>query len=285
MREAEFYPPEARMSNGTAQEATVTIGGATYQISSDDEYLEHVRGVFEPHTVKLLQTLATGTRTVLDVGANIGCTALLLSQLSQSVHAFEPSPTTFAFLRQNLLANGVGNVTAHNLGLGLEDGGAELTYSPSNRSGGFVSGRTRASGDHVRERISLRRLDTAVRELGLRSVDFIKIDVEGFEGQVLKGGADTLFRHRPLVVLELNHWCLNAFQRTSVPEFFDLLRAIFPVVLAVEGSIYRDLRSEGECYAVMYQHILHMKFQNVVAGFHKGQLADFVSRYQHRPLL
>jgi len=74
------------------------------------------------------------------------------------------------------------------------------------------------------------------------------------------------------VVLELNHWCLNAFQRTSIPDFLDLLRSMFPILLAVDGSNYMDLHDTSESYIVMYNHILHMRFPNILAAFEEGQL-------------
>lgn len=83
-----------------------------------------------------------------------------------------------------------------------------------------MSNLTQASTGHTTEKIVIRQLDELVNSLELQDIDFIKIDVEGFERHVLRGATKTLSSNRPVCVLELNHWCLNAFQRTSVPEFF-----------------------------------------------------------------
>jgi hypothetical protein len=63
--------------------------------------------------------------------------------------------------------------------------------------------------------------------------------------------------YRPIVVLELNHWCLNAFQRTSLPDFFDYLRSVFPVLLGSRWqSNYLNLHDDSnDTYIVMYHHI------------------------------
>lgn len=218
------------------REITVDIGGAKYVIASDDDYLQQIQNGFEPEMVKLFRTLATDSEMALDIGANIGCTALLFSGLSRKVYAFEPSKTTFSFLEMNISRSGKENIFIQNIGLGAEPGESTLTFAPSNRSGGFVSNQTQASAGHIVEKIVIRQLDEVVKSLNLRPIDFIKIDVEGFEGQVLRGAEQTISSNRPVVVLELNHWALNAFQRTSVPDFFDQLRSIFPILLAVEGS-------------------------------------------------
>ncbi len=266
---------------GVAKEATVDIGGKKYLITSDDDYLENIRRGFEPEMVRLFRNVASGSGVILDVGANIGCTALLFGELAKAVYAFEPSRTTYAFLERNISRSGHGNVFVQNIGLGSEPGEYPLTFAPSNRAGGFVSNQTRASAGHTVETITIRRLDDVVESLSLPKVDFIKIDVEGFEGHVLRGAARTLAAHRPTVVLELNHWCLNAFQRTSVPDFLDFLRSLFPVLLAVDGSNYLDLHDENDSYVVMYHHILHMRFPNILAACDESRLDKFRASYLH----
>ncbi|MFT7528546.1 MAG: FkbM family methyltransferase [Arenicella sp.] len=264
-----------------SKELTIDIGGTRYIIASDDDYIEHIRNGFEPEMVKLFKTLAANSKTILDIGANIGCTAILFAELSKKVYAFEPSPTTFAYLEKNISKSGRSNVLLQNIGLGSEQGESTLTFAPSNRSGGFVSNQTLASAGHTVEKIVIRQLDEVANSLDLQAIDFIKIDVEGFEGHVLSGAKKTLLSNRPIVVLELNHWCLNAFQRTSIPDFFDLLRSIFPILLAVDGSNYMDLHDENESYSVMYNHILQMRFPNIVAGFDETRLNHFRSLYEH----
>jgi len=265
----------------TAREIAVNIGGKNYSITSDDSYLEHIKNGFEPEMVQLFRTVASDSEVVLDIGANIGCTALLFGQLSKIVYAFEPSKTTFAFLERNISRSGLTNIFLQNIGLGSEQGESTLTFAPSNRSGGFVSNQTQASAGHTVEKIVIRQLDTIVNSLNLKKINFIKIDVEGFEGHVLCGATQTLSSYKPVVVLELNHWCLNAFQRTSIPDFFDFLRSIFPILLSVDGSNYMNLHDESDCYTVMYHHILHMRFPNIVGAFSEDRLHLFRKFYQH----
>lgn len=267
----------------TSRDEIIDIGGKKYTITSDDDYLENIKNGFEPETVSLFKTLASGSNVALDVGANIGCTALLFGALSKMTYAFEPSPTTFAFLKSNISRSGLNNIVPLNMGLGDEPGESTLTFAPSNRSGGFVSNLTMASSGHTVEKIIIRQLDEVVQSLNISGVDFVKIDVEGFEGHVLRGARQTLNLYKPVVALELNHWCLNAFQRTSVPEFFDLLRSLFPsILLAVDGMNYLDLHDPSESYIVMYHHILHMRFPTIIGAFEENRLNKFRSEYQHQ---
>src|ERR1019366_3340422 len=113
-----------------AREVNVDIGGKNYTMISDDDYLGQMGSAFEPDMVKLFRTVAGDSEVVLDVGANVGCTALLFGQLSRSVYAFEPSRTTFAFLKQNIARAGLKNVFPQNIGLGAEPGEYSLTFAP-----------------------------------------------------------------------------------------------------------------------------------------------------------
>ena len=266
---------------GVEREVRVGIGRENYTITSDDNYLEHIANDFEPDMVQLFTAVASDSEVILDVGANIGCTALLFGGLARSVYAFEPSPTTFAYLEKNISRSGLKNIFLQNMGLGAEAGEYTLTFAPSNRSGGFVSNQTQASTGHTIEKIVIRQMDEVLKSLNVSRVDFIKIDVEGFEGHVLRGATQTVAAYRPVVVLELNHWCLNAFQRTSIPDFFDLLRSMFPILFAVDGLTYLNLHDTSDSYIVMYHHILHMRFPNVLAAFDETSLVRFMSLYQH----
>jgi FkbM family methyltransferase len=271
--EAAPVPPPGAEAGAGERSVTTRIGAKTYRIVSDDNYLEHIKGEFEPAMVTLFASLLREGDCVLDVGANIGCTSLLFSQVARQVFSFEPSPTTFTLLQKNLAAAEAHNVVAANLGLGNSEGSFELTFAPNNRSGGFVSNLTTASRGHQVEAIHIVPGDAYLRGAHIEQVDFIKIDVEGFERHVIEGLADTLARCKPVVVLELNHWCLNAFQRTSVPDFFDFLRGVFPYLYAVDGAEVRNLHDPNDSYDVMYQHIAHnFRFANLVGAFNESRV-------------
>jgi FkbM family methyltransferase len=263
------------------RELPVKIGDEYYNMISDDDYLDYVSNDFEPEMVALFKILAVNSKNLLDIGANIGCTALLFSKLAENVWAFEPSPSTFSLLEENINRSGLSNIHPQNIGLGAQQCESTITFAPSNRSGGFISDQTQASKGHATETVVIDKLDEFVCSQGVKDIDFIKIDVEGFEGQVIRGGEASILKNKPLVVLELNHWCLNAFQRTSIPDFFDHLRSVFPILLAVDGMNYLDIHDESDNYNIMYHHIIHMRFPNIIAAFNEEQLGEFRTKYDH----
>lgn len=180
---------------GIPREIVVNIGGKNYPIVSDDNYLEHIKNGFEPETVGLLRAAAGKSKVILDVGANIGCTALLFGESAEKVYAFEPAQTTYGFLKKNILTSQFKNIFPQNMGLGAEQGEFELTTSLFNRSGAYVSNRTQASTGHVIEKIVIRKMDEVLAALKVSKVDFIKIDVEGFEGMCYAVGRKRFLLH------------------------------------------------------------------------------------------
>jgi hypothetical protein len=65
------------------REAMVDIGGKSFMMVSDDEYLDHIHQGFEPDMVRLFRTLVASSDIVLDIGTNIGCTAILFGDLAK----------------------------------------------------------------------------------------------------------------------------------------------------------------------------------------------------------
>lgn len=231
----------------------------------------------------LFKTLIKKDFTVFDIGANIGCTSILFGELSAKVVSFEPVLRTFDFLNKNISAAGLKNILTHNYALGSASGESEITFSPFNRGGAFVSNRINyeVSDGGVTEKIKIEPLDEMFKNLGVPRIDFIKIDVEGFEKEVITGSSATINKFKPIIVLELNHWCLNAFQRLSVPDFFDFLQSTFPVLFAIEGMSYANLHDESDIYEVLSNHILNFKYSNIIAAFDNNQLGTFFDIFHH----
>ena len=149
--------------------------------------------------LRLLPFLVPPGCTAIDVGANKGIYTLALSALAGQVHAFEPNPLMVARLGKGLPAN----VRLHHLALSDRAGKATLAVPRTSKGRlGHVGGSLRAdkAGTNT-EKFSVQseRLDT----FDIHGLGFIKIDVEGFEEQVLAGATGTLARERPVIQIEL----------------------------------------------------------------------------------
>lgn len=146
----------------------------------------------------------------LDVGAYFGWYALNVARERPRarVIAFEPVPSSQALLEENRARNRLPNVRLARAAVGAEAGEAEMELPPTANGG---SARL-AAGDGAaeRRRVPVTTLDATVEAQGLVRVDLVKIDVEGAEVEVLRGAAETLRRHRPRLLVELNPTALRA---------------------------------------------------------------------------
>lgn len=129
----------------------------------------------------------------LDVGANIGNHSIYFSRHFKGVHAFEPHPVTFRILEIN--ASLYTGITVHNVALSDRCGQAHLVENPVNLGGSRIGAASNSSAV-----ISLQRLDDF--EIDRSQISLIKLDVEGHEANVLRGGVETLRQSMPIVLFE-----------------------------------------------------------------------------------
>jgi FkbM family methyltransferase len=143
--------------------------------------------------------------TIVDAGANVGIFAVMASRLVGErgvVAAVEPTPSSFRLMKRNLSLNGCTNVKPIMAALGEKDSIGRLNiYGDSVINSFFVWGKTERSVHHSIP-VHVRALDDLMHELGLNSLDVLKIDTEGYELPILKGGIETIRRLRPYIVGE-----------------------------------------------------------------------------------
>ncbi len=150
-----------------------------------------------------LYSLVKPGMTVLDIGANIGETSMAFSKLTGSagkVFSFEPDPETFKRLSDHLALNKCSNVTPVNKGLGKEEGEMLLEEGENNSGGNRIApGQQHNKG----KKITLTTLDKFSSLQPFKQINFIKIDVEGYEHHVLLGAEETIGKHKPTFFIEL----------------------------------------------------------------------------------
>jgi FkbM family methyltransferase len=123
------------------------------------------------------------------------------------VLAIEPAPRSAAALESTLAANALSHAEIVRCAIGDHDGIAQFAV-PVVTSARTDTGTARigpARGGQDALQVPLRSLDSLAAERDLAQLDLIKIDVEGYERQVLDGAAAILHRHRPVLVIETGH--------------------------------------------------------------------------------
>jgi FkbM family methyltransferase len=216
---------------------TGAINGRSIVLDLDEmvDAKAFVAGAYDRRGLGLMhRIMATiGCRTALDIGANIGNHSAFFRDWAAQVYAFEPNPPIFARLHSWIVANRMYNVVPIGCGLSNRNdlmtiyahpGQAHLTTLEM-REGAIEAG-------HVPVRVG----DELLQERAIKDVNFIKLDVEGHEFEVLQGLRETVARERPVIVTE--------FEALSIRKFGSLagLQSALPYYRFF-GTSRRSLRS------------------------------------------
>ncbi|MFM7079569.1 MAG: FkbM family methyltransferase, partial [Bacteroidota bacterium] len=156
------------------------------------------------------------------IGANIGQTALEFAKLSGKgsiVLAFEPHPGNFAAAKTNMALNDFSNIKLLNIGLGSNKTKLPITTCDHNSGSNKIASESNSNTTVV----DIEKLDDILEIKNLTKVDLIKIDVEGFEMEVLKGAELTIRKFNPILFIELDDNNLKN-QKSSANELVIFLK-------------------------------------------------------------
>lgn len=146
------------------------------------------RGTYQYHKLEAALQYVRHRRCALDIGMHVGLWAMHLVKRFDFVVGFEPVEDHIKCLSANMA--GVTNYQVHHCALGDHTGSVGLKFMPGSTGSTQV-----VEGGHG---VSLRQLD----EFVFKVIDFIKIDVEGYEWHVVTGGEQLIRKHRPVIILE-----------------------------------------------------------------------------------
>jgi FkbM family methyltransferase len=160
-----------------------------------------IHGDYGVNETAVIQRLVKSHDVVFDIGAHVGYFTLLASRIAAmgKVFSFEPLPANLAYLRRHVRANGLSNVTVFAAAVGRRSGRQSFDLA----AGGTGRGRLAAAGAAPLE-VQVVSLDELMDGGRVQAPDFIKMDVEGAEGDALRGAARMLARFHPRILLSLH---------------------------------------------------------------------------------
>lgn len=153
--------------------------------------------------ISFVRNLLKPGMNVIDIGASYGVyTTTMAKRIGPQgrLWAIEPARATMELLQQSVETNHLDNIQLIQAALSDHDGSATLNHSANSELNALAS-EVGATG----ETIVLRTLDSCAGDLGWRDIDFIKLDVEGAEANVVTGGMAFLQRESPLIMYEVKH--------------------------------------------------------------------------------
>lgn len=242
---------------------TNKIGRQMWVWDSDSFYTQRLRaGPYQKQNLLHLRELCPNPRKIIDIGMNIGMNTWEYATFAQEVIGFEPVPTTYQVALDNIALNinhqdsstgwwelpdgtwasllPTAKITTHNVALGPVAGTVEM-HIKKNDGHNRVSndGYSTVTGKAVKVNTGYQRV--SVPQLTLDSynytdVDIIKIDVEGYELQVLEGATQTIANNRPIVQIECVETQPRAFGKT-IQDLMDYFNTRNYVITTADGVV------------------------------------------------
>ena len=156
---------------------------------------------WESSKLKIFQKYIKSGDIVADIGANIGYYTLLFSRIVNDgkVYAFEPETANFDLLNRNIEENNIENVNTSKLAISDKPKNVKLYFGEKTHGGGSIIGYQKEYGSEI---INTTTLDDFFKG---KNIDFLKLDVEGSEFNILKSGKETLKKVRCIVTEFVPH--------------------------------------------------------------------------------
>ncbi len=214
-----------RQAQLTATIAALDLRVRAYSRDFTGRHL-YKRGTYEPELTEYVfrHLPLRDDAVILDIGANLGWYSMLLARRSPHfrIHAFEPEPRNLALLRQNLQQNAITNVTVHAVAVAERNGTMQLfPYHEKNMGRHSLVPQSGCAPIDVQTVVIDELLEA--QRIPPDAVDFVKIDVEGYELPALRGAAK-LLAARPVVLAEFAPKYMRR-AGTEPKAFLDLMQS------------------------------------------------------------
>ncbi len=183
-------------------------------------YVVREQGDWFEDEIKFLRRLLQPGQKVIDIGANYGIYTLTTAKLvgpSGRVWAFEPASSTAELLAASIATNNYSHVVLERSALSSTTGTAQLSLNSNSELNELVRAEQFAGES---ETVPLVTLDAAMETHGWKGIDFVKIDAEGEESNILRGGLNFLATESPLIQFEVTAG--NTLHLDLVQEFYAL---------------------------------------------------------------
>lgn len=200
------------MQRNARREVFATRDGIRYRLDLSEIIDANIyyRGVHEPRSTATVKRMVRPTAIALDIGANCGYYTLMLAKLVGNdgiVVAFEPTQWALGRLHENINLNGFSNIVVEKIA--LSDTSENRLISSDEMAFRASWTLDRRSSHHGTERVTFERLDDYLKRSGLARVDFMKIDVDGYELRVIRGAKAVIEQFKPSLLIEIGKYTMR----------------------------------------------------------------------------
>ena len=167
-------------------------------------------GTHEPQTTELIKTVLKPDMHIVEVGANVGYYTLIEAEIigeGGRVYAIEPVPENYFFLQRNVNLNKYGNVSFFNFAISDQSGHHDFITTKQSNWGSMVNHDSDDKSSWVKERLSTIQsgtlkvetitFDEFIKVNNIEKINLVRMDIEGFEIQAIKGMKETIKKMKP----------------------------------------------------------------------------------------
>lgn len=193
-----------------SKERIVKVNGCSLSLIPNDVGISEELFLFnthEPFSTKVVMKNLREGMVCLDVGSNLGYYATLESKIvgkTGRVIAIEPSPVSFKYLEHNLALQNQSNYEAFNFACGKEDREVRFLITGKSNLNRVLKEGEKTSSDMNVVKVPVKKLDTFLKEKLLKKLDFLRMDVEGYEMQILEGAKESIGKFKPMIQIEVH---------------------------------------------------------------------------------
>mgnify|MGYP001134072198 CR=1 FL=1 len=206
-----------------------TVYGHLMELDKNDQLELRIRGIWEPFETKIFIENLKSNYNILDIGSHIGYYSLIGALYSEKgkVVSIEPEPNNFKILQQNILINEYRDkIIPFNCALSDKNGKQKFYISYNNTAGHTLKVNKIGSENNIIEKtieVNCITLDELFSRLKLK-IDFIKIDAEGSELDIFRGGKQFLKDNKELKII--TEFCpkFYAVSGQDIKDYYNLLR-------------------------------------------------------------
>jgi FkbM family methyltransferase len=224
-----LLPPLHSYKRGSIRH--VQRNGINYRLDISDfiEYVIYFGLAIEPK--KSLYNSVKDGMNIFDIGTNMGETLLNFAKLNPGGknYGFEPVPFLHEKAMTNINLNNFGNIYLNNLALSHE-AGVLFFELPKNRNFGSIS--MSVSPNENSKEVKAVTFDSYITDNNISKVDLVKIDVEGFEKNVLLGAVETIKRFKPVLFIEV----VDSYLKKNGSSATDLIHTIISLGYTVSDA-------------------------------------------------
>ena len=185
---------------------------ALFEVFENCEISNEIRNnrIWEPHLHKIFEKYINNESIVLEGGCHIGTHSIKLAKICKRLYTFEPMPRSNDLLKKNIAQNNLLNVITSSNGLSNLISNTYFEWVPNGNIGGSGLANNPMGKPNfitaIEDKIVVDLI--TIDSLKLDKIDFIKLDVEGYEELVIEGAMHTINKCRPIIIMEVwkNHY-------------------------------------------------------------------------------